>query len=315
MYKGKTIAVVVPAHDEERQITKVIETMPEMVDRIVVVDDASRDDTKAVVLKCQAADPRVELIVHPVNQGVGGSIASGYKWARDNNLDVAVVMAGDGQMDPAELPGLLDPIVEGQVDYAKGNRLYSGEAFSKIPKARFFGNAVLSMLTKIASGYWHVTDSQNGYTAINAKALKAIDWDGMYKRYGQPNDLLVKLNVHDLRVRDVVMEPVYNVGERSGIRIKKVVFSIAWLLLKLFFWRLWHKYVIRDFHPLVFLYVLGILLLATSGGLFVRLCLLWSALGRIPELNALAWMFSLGMGFQSVFFAMWLDMENNRHLK
>jgi glycosyltransferase involved in cell wall biosynthesis len=171
MYKGKTIAVVVPAHNEQSQIARVIETMPPMVDRIVVVDDASGDDTKAVTLKCQAADPRVELIVHPRNQGVGGAIATGYKWVRDNELDVAVVMAGDAQMDPVELPGLLDPVVEGQVDYTKGNRLYSGEAFQKIPKSRFFGNAVLSMLTKIASGYWHVTDSQCGYTAINLKAL------------------------------------------------------------------------------------------------------------------------------------------------
>jgi hypothetical protein len=137
----------------------------------------------------------------------------------------------------------------------------------------------------------------------------------MYQRYGQPNDLLVKLNVHDLKVRDVVMPPVYNVGERSGIRIKKVVFSIGWLLLKLFFWRLWQKYVIRDFHPLVFLYMLGISLLVISFGLLLRLCLIWAVVGRIPELNALAWMFCLGMGFQSVFFAMWLDMENNRHLK
>lgn len=315
MYRGKTIAVVVPAHNEERQITRVIETMPDLIDRIVVVDDASQDDTKAVTLKCQAIDPRVELIVHPRNQGVGGAIATGYKWVRDQGLEVAVVMAGDAQMDPAQLPALLDPVVEDLADYTKGNRLYSGEAFRKIPKTRFFGNAVLSMLTKIASGYWHITDSQNGYTAINLKALKLIDWDNMYQRYGQPNDLLVKLNVHDLRVRDVVMPPVYNVGERSGIRIKKVVFTIAWLLLKLFFWRLWQKYVIRDFHPLVFLYLLGIFLLVTSCGLLVRLLWLWAIIGRIPELNALAWMFSLGMGFQSVFFAMWLDMENNRHLK
>jgi glycosyltransferase involved in cell wall biosynthesis len=315
MYQGKTIAVVVPAYNEEHQIAKVINTMPASVDRIVVVDDASRDDTKAVVLKCQAKDSRVELIAHAENQGVGGAIASGYKWVRDHGLDVAVVMAGDAQMDPAELPGLLDPVVSGEVDYTKGNRLYSGEAYRNIPKSRFFGNAILSMLTKIASGYWHIADSQCGYTAINLKALKLVAWDNMYQRYGQPNDLLVKLNIHDLKVRDVVMPPVYNVGERSGIRIKKVVFTIGWLLVKLFFWRLWQKYVIRDFHPLVFLYVLGILLLLASLGLFLRLCVLWVLRGHIPEITALAWMFSGSVGLQSAFFAMWLDMEKNRHLK
>jgi glycosyltransferase involved in cell wall biosynthesis len=315
MYRGKTIAVVVPAYNEERQIAKVIETMPELVDRIVVVDDASHDNTKAVILGCQATNPRVELIAHARNQGVGGAIATGYKWARDQGMDVAVVMAGDAQMDPDELPGLLDPIVEGQVDYTKGNRLHSGEAFHKIPKARFFGNAILSMLTKVASGYWHITDSQCGYTAINSKALRLIDWDDMYKRYGQPNDLLVRLNIHDLRVQDITMEPVYNIGESSGIRIKKVVFTISWLLMKLFFLRLWQKYVIRDFHPLVFFYILGLTMLLTSMGLFLRLCVLWILQGHIPEITALALMVSFGLGLQAVFFAMLLDMEKGRRQK
>jgi glycosyltransferase involved in cell wall biosynthesis len=315
MYQGKTVAVVVPAYNEQTQLARVIETMPPLVDHIVVVDDASQDETKAVALKCQAADPRVELIAHDKNLGVGGAIASGYKWARDNQIDVTAVMAGDAQMDPVHLPSLLDPVVSGEVDYTKGNRLYSGEAYKQIPKARFFGNAVLSMLTKIASGYWHVADSQCGYTAINLEALRSIDWDAMYQRYGQPNDLLVRLNVNEMKVRDVVMPPLYNVGERSGIRIRKVVFSIGWLLVKLFFWRLWQKYVIRDFHPLVFLYVLGICLLLASLGLFVHLCILWPLQGQVPEITALAWMFSGGMGLQSVFFAMWLDMEKNRNLR
>ena len=140
-------------------------------------------------------------------------------------MDVAVVMAGDAQMDPDDLPKLLDPIVDEEVDYAKGNRLFTGEAFKKIPKIRYFGNSVLSLLTKIASGYWHIADSQCGYTALNRRTLEIVDWAKMYKRYGQPNQLLVMLNVLNLSVRDVPVRPVYGVGEKSGIKLRKIIFT------------------------------------------------------------------------------------------
>ena len=309
------IVVVVPAYNEETQIARVFDLMPAFVDRIVVVDDASRDGTKDVVETYAARDSRIVLLRHERNSGVGAAIATGYKWVRDSKADVAVVMAGDGQMDPEDLPALLDPVVDGAVDYSKGNRLLRGEAYRVMPKARYFGNAVLSLLTKIASGYWHVADSQSGYTAINRKALLAIDWDAMYKRYGQPNDLLVRLNVESLRVRDVMVRPVYNIGERSGIRLPKVVFSISWLLACRFLWRLREKYVIRDFHPLVLFYALGVLLLLIGTVFFAHTIVLWIRQGHVPEISALVWMFSSAMGLQSLFFAMWFDMEANKDLR
>ena len=309
------IVVVVPAYNEETQIARVFDLMPAFVDRIVVVDDASRDGTKDVVTTYAAHDSRIVLLRHERNSGVGAAIATGYKWARDSKADVAVVMAGDGQMDPEDLPALLDPVVDGAVDYSKGNRLLRGEAYRVMPKARYFGNAVLSLLTKIASGYWHVADSQSGYTAINRKALLAIDWDAMYKRYGQPNDLLVRLNVESLRVRDVMVRPVYNIGERSGIRLPKVVFTISWLLACRFLWRLREKYVIRDFHPLVLFYALGVLLLLIGTVFFAHTIVLWIRQGHVPEISALVWMFSSTMGLQSLFFAMWFDMEANKDLR
>jgi hypothetical protein len=223
-------------------------------------------------------------------------------------------MAGDGQMDPEDLPAILDPVVDGEADYTKGNRLVTGEAFHKIPKVRFFGNSILSLLTKIASGYWHVADSQTGYTAINQAALQALDWDEMYKRYGQPNDLLVKLNVANMRVVDVPIEPVYNVGEKSGIKIRKVVFTIGSLLVRLFFWRLKEKYVIRNFHPLVFFYAMGFTGLMVSGGLFLRLLWMWTTLGSVPEITFLGCLFSLSLSVNSLFFAMWFDYDENKHL-
>ena len=315
MYKDNSICVVVPCYNEETQIQKVIETMPEYVDKIVIVDDLSKDQTVEIVKEIIKYNRKVIIIEHDKNSGVGGAIASGYKFARDENYDIAVVMAGDGQMNPDDLPFLLDPVVDGKADYSKGNRLFTGKAFQKIPKIRYFGNSVLSMFTKIASGYWNIADSQSGYTAINKKALNTIDWDKMYKRYGQPNDILVRLNVEDLRVADVPVEPVYNVGEKSGIRIHKVTFTIGWLLIKLFLWRMKEKYIIRDFHPLVFFYFLGSMFGFTTVILFIRLFWGWYVGGHIPPINALAAMFSFMSASQFILFAMWFDMEANKGLK
>jgi glycosyltransferase involved in cell wall biosynthesis len=316
MYKEKSIAVVVPCYNEETQIGGVISTMPDIVDKVIVVNDQSQDRTSEVVQSMVDESGRVVLVEHEKNQGVGGAIATGYKWCHDNGIDVAVVMAGDGQMNPDDLPALLDPVVNGEVDYSKGNRLFTGEAYQKIPKVRYFGNSVLSMFTKIASGYWHVADSQTGYTALNAKGLKLIDWDKMYKRYGQPNDLLVKLNVWDLKVRDVPVEPVYNVGEQSGIQLRKVIFTIPLLLLRLFFWRMKEKYMIRNFHPLVFFYFIGVIFMIAFVLLTARILIYWWFItGLIPKVNALAALFSFMAASQFTLFAMWFDMEANKDLK
>lgn len=318
MYKGKKVAVVVPAYNEEKLIGRVLEMMPEYVDRIIVVDDRSDDATVEVVSSyCDPHSPgdKLVLIQHQVNQGVGGAIASGYKWARDNKIDVTAVMAGDAQMDPDDLSSLLDPVVSAEVDYAKGNRLFTGDAWKLIPKQRYLGNSALSLLTKIASGYWHVADSQSGYTAVSLRVLETIDLDKIYKRYGMPNDFLVKLNVYNFRVKDVPVTPVYNIGERSGIRLWKFIPKLSWLLAKCFFWRMKEKYVIRDFHPLVFFYGLAFSLLGMSLLLFGRLLLSWWINGTIPKINALALMFSGITGLQSLFFAMWFDMEYNKSLR
>ena len=306
---------MIPAHNEETQIGRVIETMPDYVDLMIIIDDMSTDKTVEVVQEYQKTHDRIELIEHETNKGVGGAIATGYKYARDNGIDIAVVMAGDGQMATEDLPAILEPVAEGRADYSKGNRLFTGEAYQKIPKTRYFGNAFLSLLTKIASGYWHVADSQSGYTAINKKALKSIDWDKMYQWYGQPNDILVRLNVLNFKVTDVPVEPVYNIGEKSGIKIQKVIFSISWLLIKMFLWRMKEKYVIRDFHPLIFFYALGAFFYLVMLILFIRMVYVWAITGHIPTINTLAMFFSFMSGSQFSLFAMWFDMEANKELK
>ncbi|MBM4338339.1 MAG: glycosyltransferase family 2 protein [Deltaproteobacteria bacterium] len=315
MYRDKKIAVIVPAYNEEKLIAKVLKTTPSFVDHIVVIDDASSDRTGEVIIAHQGEDSRITFIQHKANEGVGGGIVTGYKWARDHEIDISVVMAGDAQMDPIDLPRLLDPVVEGKTDYSKGNRLFTGKAWKVIPKTRYLGNGVLSFLTKIASGYWHVADSQSGYAAITLEALKTIDLDTIYKRYGMPNDLLVKLNVYNFRVQDVPVTPVYGIGERSGIKIYKVVFTLSFLLMKLFFWRLKEKYIIRDFHPLVLFYLLGLFLAPIGVGFGLYLLIYRLFIGPVAATSALFAAFFAISGLQSLFFAMWFDMEYNKELK
>ncbi len=260
MVEGKRVAVVVPAFEEEHLVAETLRGIPDFVDRIYVVDDASSDGTAAAAR--DVGDARVELIIHERNGGVGAAIVSGYVRARAERIDVTCVMAGDNQMDPVELADLVHPVARGEVDYTKANRLITGEAWTLIPHTRYLGNAALSLLTKIASGYWHVADSQAGYTALSLAALDRLDLERVYRRYGFPNDMLVHLNVISASVRDIPSRPIYGVGERSGIRIHNVAPRIAWLLFKGFWWRMKEKYVIRDFHPLVFFYALGALMTA-----------------------------------------------------
>jgi len=316
VFEGKTVAVVVPCYNEESQIGQVLETMPDFVDCIIVVDDASPDGTVEVVNRYIASEsdktPRTILIRLEKNQGVGAAILAGYHEAIRRKIDVSAVMAGDAQMEPKQLRSIIAPVARNQADYSKANRLYYRRPLADIPMHRYMGNAFLSMLTKIASGYWHVADSQTGYTAISLDALETIDLDGLYPRYGYPNDLLVRLNVYDFRVSDVPLRPVYNVGERSKMRLWKIVPTMSWLIFKRFCWRMWRKYVIHDFHPLVLFYAAGMLLWLISAGLFVRMLWVWIAIGHIPPMNALAWGFCLIASMQFSLFAMWFDMERNR---
>jgi glycosyltransferase involved in cell wall biosynthesis len=311
--EGKRVAVVVPAHDEEALIAGTLAAVPDFVDRIYVVDDASTDATAE---RAQTAgNPRVEVIRHGSNEGVGAAIVTGYRQALQEDIDVVCVMAGDGQMDPDDLETLAGAVARGEVDYAKANRLVTGQAWNLIPRSRYLGNAVLSLLTKIASGYWHVADSQSGYTAIGRQTLAQLDLTRLYRRYGFPNDMLVSLNVWNARVRDFPSRPIYNVGERSGIRLARVVPAISWLLLRRFFWRLGEKYVIRDFHPLVFFYALGILL--TSIGLVLGVVeTVLRLLGNdLTPATVVLVALLLISGIQFTLFAMWFDMESNKDLK
>src|SRR6266480_4297003 len=313
MLEGKNVAVVIPAFDEQSLVAETIGGVPVFVDRIYVVDDASQDGTAEAARS--AGDGRVTVLAHDRNAGVGAAIVTGYRRAVADGHDVACVMAADNQMDPADLERIALPVARGEVDYAKANRLVSGEAWEVMPRARYIGGAILSLLTKIASGYWHVADSQSGYTAASREILEQLDLERVYPRYGFPNDMLVHLNVWNARVRDIPSRPVYGVGERSGIKIPRVVPRISWLLVKGFFWRMREKYVIRDFHPLVFFYAFGFLMTLLGLGLGTAEVVLRLMGNAVSVGTVVLVALLLIFGSQFTLFAMWFDMESNKDLR
>ncbi|WP_394741801.1 glycosyltransferase family 2 protein [Natronococcus roseus] len=284
MYGGRTIGVVVPAYDEAGFVGEVLETIPDYVDRVYAVDDRSRDRTwleitdRATRLNRDAAADRgrgtlvandaafgrrIVPIRHERNRGVGAAIATGYRRAVADGIDVTAVMAGDGQMDPAYLPALLDPIVDGEADYAKGNRLTDGVYRAEMPRFRLVGNAILTLLTRVASGYWRIGDPQNGYAAISRRALDALDLDAVYDRYGYPNDLLARCNAAGLRVADVPIPARYG-DEESSIAYATYVPTVSALLVRTFVRRLARRYPFRKRHPVSLSYALGAFALGGS---------------------------------------------------
>ncbi|MFN0095826.1 MAG: glycosyltransferase family 2 protein [Dehalococcoidia bacterium] len=316
MLSGKRISVVVPCHNEQLLIGRVIATMPDFVDRIIVVDDVSTDETAARVEEHVRQQPgRVELIRHQVNQGVGGAIVTGYQRALDAGDDVIAVMGGDAQMDPGELIRVVGPVVDDQCDYTKGNRFFWSETFRVMPRHRFLGNVALSLMSKAATGYWHVADYQSGYTAISALVLRELlQWE-LYPRYGFPNDVLVKLNVLNARVADIPIRSIYRVGEKSGIKIWRVSPKISLLLWKGFWWRLWEKYVMRFFHPLVFFYTLGMVMLPAGLALGLALVVARIAGEGVATTSAVFAALLVTTGLQLLLFGMSADQAQGERLQ
>jgi glycosyltransferase involved in cell wall biosynthesis len=298
--------VVVPAYNEESLIEETINGIPKYVERIYIVDDCSKDKTPEIVARMK--DPRIVSIRHEKNRGVGAAIITGYKQALKENMDIVAVMAGDNQMDPDQLPGLIMPIIDGKADYTKGNRLISKDFRSGMSKWRFTGNAVLTLITKIACGYWHIMDPQNGYTAISRNALEIMDLDSIFPFYGYCNDMLIKLNTFEMRVMDVVMPARYG-REKSKIRYSSYIRKVSPMIFRGFLWRLKTKYIVLDFHPLVFFYASSMVLLPF--GVLFGMWILYQKWNLIPVSTnfPLLDVFVLIMGVQFLLFAMLFDMQ------
>lgn len=362
MYHGKTVAVVVPAYNEESQIGIVIDTMPPFVDRIIIVNDCSTDQTEQIVkkyIKNEKSENRIieymskeiepnlfnyadilatkilmeeENYFHPhtifnnnatdrivlintlKNGKVGTAIGLGYKWCRDHAIDCTAVMAGDAQMDPGELENIIKPVICDEVDYSKGNRLSHKSAKRLIPKKRRIGNSVLSALTKVASGYWRISDTQTGYTAISLNALNLIDLYDIYPTYGCPNDILIKLNIAKCSLREIPIKPVYNVGEKSKMKIKNVIPRVSWLLICGYFKRIVRKYLLNDFHPIFIFFASSWLTFLLTIYFFIYIVKGLIGVGvSVGTYNGFIVM--LTTSIISFAFGMWFDMYDNDRLQ
>ncbi len=263
MFRDTRVHVVIPAYNVAAHIGSVLRGLPDFVDTVTVVDDGSTDGTAEAARA--VGDARVTALRSPVNEGVGAAMARGFKHALGQGAGIIVKMDGDGQMDPADLPRLLEPIVEGRCEYAKGNRFLMSRELDIMPRARLAGNFVLTFLTKLASGYWNVFDPQNGYVAITSGALGLLDLDRLSRRYFFENDMLINLNIFDARVRDVAMVSRYG-GERSSMQLGRILCSFPYHLLRGYWYRFYRKHVLRDFSPVALFMLTGLPLLTWGTG-------------------------------------------------
>ena len=306
MYKGATISAVVPAYKEELMIATVIETMPAFVDHIVIVDDCSPDATSDVVRA--STDPRVHLIRHEVNQGVGGAIITGHKTAIALGSEINVIMAGDAQMDPAYLPALLDKVTDEGYGFAKANRFFAPESFEGMPRYRVFGNIVLSFMTKLASGYWHLFDPQNGYTAVRTEVLERVPLDHVARRYSFENDLLIHLNILQVPAVDVPVPAVYG-DEVSSIKLRTVIPELMNMLLKGFWRRIWYRYVLWSFSPIALLLFMGLLLFGFGIAVAIWVCFQVASSVVATAATVMLAALPLMIGTQMLISALQLDIQ------
>ena len=320
MYREKKIALVIPAYNEAKLIEPTLKNVPQLIDKVYVVDDKSPDNQNEVILKCAKTDHRITLLKHEVNQGPGGSIITGYLQASQEQYDIVVVVGGDNQMPLDEVRRFLDPIIDGKADYTKGNRFLLSQlddTLAKMPKIRLVGNWMITMLAKIASGYYKIMDFVDGYTAISKEAIALIDWGKAWEKYGYPMDFLIRINAYSLRVMDIPRTAIYLPGERqSQIKGFRYFLNVTPMLLRGFLWRLKFKYLYRDFHPLLLFYVLGFFCLVIGGGfgLYLFIDKLFFGGFNVTGPRAIFSALLILSGLQFSLFAMFFDMEEGKNI-
>jgi glycosyltransferase involved in cell wall biosynthesis len=302
--------VVIPCYNVASHIAEVLSAIPEYVDRVVAVDDGSRDETVKVVEA--TSDKRIELIRHDKNRGVGAAMRTGLARGAEAGADLLVKVDGDGQMDLADLTKLLDALVDDpRYGYAKGNRLVDQKSLSQMPRLRFIGNFALTFLTKLASGYWYVVDPQNGYLAIRRVVWERLDPARISDGYFFENDMLVGLNILDVPVKDVPIPARYG-DERSSLRVRRVLFPFFFLLIRRTFYRVYMKYMLRDFSPIALFLLFGIPLF--GWGVVFGAYQWWThaELGIVtPTGTVIVAVVPLILGFQLLLQALVLDIQNS----
>jgi dolichol-phosphate mannosyltransferase len=309
MVPAPKVFVVVPAYRCAAQIAGVIARMPPMVERVIVVDDASPDELSQVVEKL--ADPRVTLIRHQNNQGVGGAMATGFAAALEAGAEIIVKVDGDGQMDPGDIPVLVAPLLDGCAEYAKGSRFHHFRELKSMPRLRLWGNVGLTFLTKLASGYWHVLDPQNGFVAIRAETLRRLFLDKLARGYFFENDMLIRLNCIEARVADVPLPSRYG-EEESSLKPGRILAEFPMRLLAGFVRRVFWRYMFYDVSPIALFLIFGaaLFLFGTFFGVYH-----WIhnyILGRAtPTGTVILAALPLILGFQLLLQAFVLDVQNS----
>ena len=253
------ITVVIPCYKVKGKVLDVIVRIPPEVSRIICVDDACPEQSGAFIRQ-SCRDPRVEVLFHDKNQGVGGAMVTGYRAALKTGADIIVKIDGDGQMAPELIPSFTAPILKGQCDYTKGNRFFRPEDLRTMPALRIFGNGILSFLTKLSAGYWDIFDPANGFTAIQARVLRQIPLEKLDRSYFFESDMLFRLNILRAVVRDIPMSAVY-AGEESSLRIRRILWPFIKGHARNLCKRIVYNYFLRDFHIASLELVFGIVFL------------------------------------------------------
>ena len=308
-WDGERVFVVLPCFNVAGQVATAVAAVPDWVDGIVAVDDASTDDTATVL--ASLCDPRLVVVHHERNRGVGGAVTTGFERAAELGADILVKVDGDGQMDLAHLPPLLDALTKDGYDYAKGNRLLDRKALARMPRVRLVGNLALTFLTKLASGYWHLLDPQNGFVAIRAATWALLDRERIFRGYFFENDMLINLNIQGARVKDVPMPARYG-DEPSSLRVRRVIPLFSWLLLNRTVYRLYMKYVLLDFSPIALFVLTGLPLFLWGAG-FGAYSWWWHAQQNTYTSTGTVMMSVLPLlvGFQLLLQALVLDIQQS----
>ena len=307
----KKIAVIVPAYNEEVLIEKAVNSIPKKVNKIIVINDCSKDNTKNIVESLAKENQKIELINFKKNSGVGATLIAGYEYCYKNKFDIAVVMPGDAQALPVDFDNLIEPVLKGTADYSKGNRLKHHNVKEIMPRHRFIGNTFLTILTKFASGYFHIMDPQMGYTALNVSILEKVNIRNLIKRYGYPGQLLFLLNMVDAKVVDVEVTPHYDV-EKSGIKLITFVPKLIFLLVKLFIQRVTKKLLKEKMSPAGISYFFCFGMFSVFIVLTIRSLYYYFSFGYIPPLTFMAFLTSIMLFFIFFFFGVMFDYQENQ---
>lgn len=310
MYKNLKVAAILPCYNEEKLIGKTIETMPDLVDMIIAVDDKSTDATWSTIQKLAKKHKRVIPVHHEVNQGIGGAYVSGFETALQKDADLIFTMAGDAQCNQTYMPNMIDTLLDENLDYVKANRFVHIEELRQMPTFRRIGNTVITILTKFSSGYYSIFDSQNGYGVFKKKTLQGLPIEHIGRRYDYENTLLISLAIMGAKIKDEPVPAIYG-DEQSTIPVFKTTLRALRVVWMGFWRRIYHKYVLVNFHPIA-LFIFGGLILGVIGALFgIYLLIERVFFSETPSSGTVMLaVLPIILGFQLLLTSITMDMNN-----